>query len=158
MSGISERLRWAIFEHQEPEGKSRGIGLLMSKLNARAKRESGDDGATFLGATYPTIGSYLREEDPTTPPLEFLTAVADELNVGRRWLCWGDAYPTHEAAEVAGVEFLVRSMLEKSEWLDAISRGIVEARMERETAMLAVASSLEKEAGLLRAKAVAAQW
>lgn len=73
------RLAWAL-ERMPPEGKSKGIGLLISRI----------EGTT--GATYPSIGGYLK--DRVTPPIEFIAAAAKALGVRAEWLAFGIGEPT----------------------------------------------------------------
>lgn len=84
---LGERLRWAI-DQQQPEGKSRGVGLLISRLK--------EHGA--LGANYPSINSYL--SDKVEPPLAFVREAANALGVRVEWLAFGVGKPT-EAEEAA---------------------------------------------------------
>jgi hypothetical protein len=80
---VGERLQWAI-DQQPPEGKRRGVGLLISKLEAEGSP----------GANYPSITSYLK--DQVTPPLDFVVGAARALGVNAAWLAFGDGYPTLE--------------------------------------------------------------
>lgn len=80
---LGSRLRSAI-DGLPPEGKSRGIGLLISKL----------DGAP--GANYPSINSYL--DDQVNPPLAFIEAAASALGVRKQWLAFGGKEPRTEEA------------------------------------------------------------
>lgn len=75
---LGGRLQWAI-ERQPPEGKSRGIGLLIRKL--------GD----VPGANYPSIRTYL--SDDVDPPLDFLLKAAEALKVDPGWLILGGSDP-----------------------------------------------------------------
>lgn len=84
MTTLSRRLRWAI-KHQPSEGRSRGIGLLLRKL----------EGHKVKGATYPSMTAYLAGTQQ--PSLEFLRAVAEVTGVSARWLILGDGPPTREA-------------------------------------------------------------
>ena len=94
---VGDRLNWAIHTHQAREGRSLGVGLLIRKLEARAETH----GEKAVGATYPSIASYLKGE--TEPPLTFLRAVADVLEVNLAWLALGEGAPTKAHAEAAEV-------------------------------------------------------
>lgn len=86
---LGERLRRAI-DRQPPEGRSRGIGLLISKIKG------------VTGATYPSIASYL--EDDVKPPLEFLEAAATALGVRLAWLAFGEGEMTKAEQDLLGDE------------------------------------------------------
>ena len=90
---VGDRLDWAIHTHQTQEGRSLGVGLLIKKLEARAETQ----GEKAVGATYPSIASYLKGE--TEPPLTFLRAVADVLDVNLAWLALREGAPTKAHAE-----------------------------------------------------------
>lgn len=88
---LGGRLQWAI-ERQPPEGKSRGVGLLIRKLET----------AEAPAANYASIGSYL--DDKVTPPLTFITAASEALGVREAWLAFNEGEPDEQeevAAEVA---------------------------------------------------------
>ena len=91
---VGSRLRWAIQE-QEPRGKSRGTGLLKTKLKDYGELK----GRTITGATYPSIAGYLK--DRPTATLDVLTAVAEVLGINLHWLALGQGHPTEDRAEVA---------------------------------------------------------
>lgn len=55
------------------------------------------------GSTMPSVLSYLREEDPTTPPVETITALAKLLGVREEWLAFKKGAPTEH------VEALLRA-------------------------------------------------
>lgn len=95
---LGARLEWAI-ERQPPEGKSRGAGLLISKLQNRGSP----------GASYPSIGSYVKDE--VRPPLDFISAASEALSVRPSWLAFGEGAPT-EAEEA---ERLRRQLEQESE-------------------------------------------
>jgi len=80
---LGGRLGWAI-KRQPNEGKSRGVGLLKTKLEKRKAP----------GANYPSISSYLK--DDVDPPLAFIQAAADALGIRKVWLAYGEGAPTEE--------------------------------------------------------------
>ena len=88
---LGGRLRSAI-DRQPPEGKSRGVGLLIKKLQEREAP----------GANYPSINSYL--ENRVEPPLAFLRAVADALGVRFTWLAVGQGAETEEAEQARSAD------------------------------------------------------
>ena len=93
MTTLAGRLRRAI-DQQPPMGRSRGIGLLLRKLEDR----------TVRGATYASMTAYLAGQQQ--PSLDLLRAVAEVTGVDARWLVLGDGHPTEahatEASAAAG--------------------------------------------------------
>lgn len=84
---VGKRLKWAI-DNQAPQDKSKGVGLLIKKLEARGER----------GATYATIRSYISGDSRI--PLEFVVVASEELGVNREWLAFGVGHPTESHAAV----------------------------------------------------------
>ncbi len=128
MESIAKRLRWAI-DRQEPVGRRRGKGLLIHKL----------DQAGAPGANYPTLNSYLKERDPVSPPLDFLTAAADALDVRVEWLAFGtgprmpveeEGSPLADAAR-AGFPDMAH-LANRDVFFSAIARGVARRLVGRE--------------------------
>lgn len=83
---LAGRLRWAIFEHQPPQGRERGLRLFQRRMEAHAP----DTPGTSLSA----IQGYLRGEPE--PSLRFIEEAARLLGVRGEWLAWGAGAPTEE--------------------------------------------------------------
>jgi hypothetical protein len=83
---LAGRLRWAVFEHQPPEGRQRGLRLFQRKIDDRTP--------AVPGSSLSAIQSYLRGDAEPTP--RFLLAAAQLLAVRPEWLAWGIGAPTEE--------------------------------------------------------------
>jgi hypothetical protein len=104
LNTIRDRLRWAIYTHQRPQGRERGLRLFQRSI-ARRSEERADRGEPSIpGTSLQSIMTYLRPEDPTTPTVDFILEAAGVLEVRPEWLTFGVGFPTaeHEArADVA---------------------------------------------------------
>jgi hypothetical protein len=81
------RLRWAIMDHQPPQGRQKGLRLFQRRMDALA---APDTPGTSLSA----IQSYLR--DDAEPSLRFVQEAARILGLRAEWLAWGEGTPTEE--------------------------------------------------------------
>ena len=94
-STIGGRLRWAIGRLPKA-GRERGLRLFQRRLEQRSREraKASKRGGDIPGTTLPSIGTYLRKQDPRTPTVDFLTEASALLRVRREWLTYGSGHPT----------------------------------------------------------------
>lgn len=90
-----DRLEWAITEHQEQEGRQRGVRLFQRKMDQRGE-ELEQKGENFVGTTLSTIQNYLNGN--SEPNIGWIQEAAYVLGVRWEWLATGEGPPTKAEA------------------------------------------------------------